>query len=84
MKFELYLTARAKGDFASLSGSTLERITRALEKISMNPYIGKFLKGELQGLHSYRTGNYRIIYEVVKAKIVIIVLKIGHRKDVYR
>jgi mRNA interferase RelE/StbE len=35
-------------------------------------------------LHKVRCGNYRIIYEIHDDRLVILVVKIGHRKDVYR
>jgi mRNA interferase RelE/StbE len=31
-----------------------------------------------------RTGNYRILYSVSKSKLIVVILKVGHRKDVYR
>lgn len=34
--------------------------------------------------HKVRCGNYRIIYEIRENRLVILVIKIGHRKDVYR
>ena len=46
--------------------------------------MGKALKGEFQGLHSYRMGTHRIIYQVHAREILVVVLKIGHRREVYR
>ena len=34
--------------------------------------------------HKIRSGNYRIIYEIQSSKLVILIVKIGHRKDVYK
>lgn len=34
--------------------------------------------------HKIRTGNYRIIYEIHEDRLVILVVKVGHRKDVYK
>ncbi len=31
-----------------------------------------------------RTGQYRVLYSVSKSKLIVVVLKVGHRKDVYR
>ena len=44
---------------------------------------GKELTGNYKGLLSYRIGNYRIIYTVLRDKTVLI-LRIGHRKDIYK
>lgn len=47
--------------------------------------IGKKLSGSVLGSYiRYRTGNYRIICDVQKNIITINVLKVGHRKEVYR
>jgi len=45
--------------------------------------LGKPLKGIFKGLHRYRYGDYRIIYSIDRSDEIIIVLRIGHRKDVY-
>lgn len=41
------------------------------------------MKGD-NSFHKVRSGNYRIIYEIYDDKLVILVVKIGHRKDVYK
>ncbi|MCI0450694.1 MAG: type II toxin-antitoxin system mRNA interferase toxin, RelE/StbE family [Chlorobi bacterium] len=40
------------------------------------------LKGEFKGLRKFRIGNYRVIYAIEDGDVVI--LKIGHRKDIYK
>lgn len=82
--YRLLLTNRAQKDIARLSGLLKIRVSAALDKITGNPFVGKVLKGELQGLLSYRVGQHRIIYQIQEKEILIIVLKIGHRKEVYR
>lgn len=41
------------------------------------------LKGEDE-LYRIRAGDYRIVYEVRDAALVVVVIKVGHRRDVYR
>ena len=49
-----------------------------------NPYFqGKMLKGNLSNYWRYRVGNYRIISSIDESRILICILKIGHRKSVY-
>lgn len=49
------------------------------------PFIhGKELTGNLKGQWRYRVGSYRIITEIQEDKLIILVLNIGHRKDIYR
>lgn len=52
--------------------------------IAENPHIGKPLKADLKGLYSYRVGDYRIIYSILNEKDVIEIVKIMHRREVYR
>jgi addiction module RelE/StbE family toxin len=59
-------------------GNTLYNI------IAANPFIGKALKAELKGLYSYRIADYRVIYSILKQKLIIQVIKVMHRREVYR
>ena len=63
----------------------LVRIKRRIEKLANDlpdPDTTK-MKGN-NPFHKVRVGDYRIIYEILEEKLVILVVKIGHRKDVYR
>lgn len=51
--------------------------------LALNPYVGKALAGRYRGLYSYRFSSYRIVYELRKQRLVIAVLRISHRKNVY-
>jgi mRNA interferase RelE/StbE len=46
--------------------------------------IGKPLKGELASLWRYRVGDYRLICELRDEALVVLVIRIGHRREVYR
>ena len=61
-----------------------EQIAKAIERLTTNPDLGEFLKGEWTGYRKYRTGRYRIIYRIEHAKLIICILTIADRKDVYR
>ena len=71
---------------------TLERISRedrlrliaAIDRLATNPSAGSVLKGEFAGLRRIRVGVYRVVYEVREDVLVILVVRIGHRRDVYR
>jgi mRNA interferase RelE/StbE len=54
-----------------------------LEDILQDPFSGKKLEGELKNCYSSRAWPYRIIYEIRKKELVIVVIKIGHRQGVY-
>jgi mRNA interferase RelE/StbE len=52
---------------------------------STNPrQWGKPLHGDKGGLWRYRVGDYRLICDIQDEKITVVVLRVGHRKDIYR
>lgn len=58
-------------------------IEKNLDKIE-NPYIhGKPLVGNKKGQWRYRVGDYRIITEIVDSELIIYVIEIGHRREIY-
>lgn len=60
-------------------------IAAILGPIAGNPQrLGKPLLGELEGLHSARRGDYRIIYEIFENDNVVLIHRVQHRRDVYR
>lgn len=63
----------------------LVRIKKKIEELAINlpdPNTTK-MKGD-NSFHKIRSGNYRIIYEIQNDRLVVLVVKIGHRKDVYK
>ena len=48
------------------------------------PASGSLLKGELTGLRRIRVGDYRIIFQVQASELIVLVIRIGHRREVYR
>jgi len=67
-----------------LDAKTKSQIRKAVDRIALDPFEGKELKAELRGMYSYRSGDYRIVYSVEKERIVVMILTVGHRKDVYK
>lgn len=46
--------------------------------------LGKALSGKLNNYWSYRVGDYRIVVEIIDNELIIIVISIGHRRDIYK
>ncbi len=61
-----------------------QQIAKAIDRLAHNPHLGEFLKGEWKGYRKYRTGDYRIVYRVEHARLLIYIITIGDRKDVYQ
>ena len=60
------------------------RIVEAIDGLAENPFKGSVLKGELRGLRRIRVGEHRIVYEIQEEAIVVLVVRVRHRRDVYR
>jgi mRNA interferase RelE/StbE len=60
------------------------RVISAIDQLKTNPTAGGVLKGEFAGLRRIRIGSYRVVYEVQDQKLVVLVIRIGHRREVYR
>ena len=58
-------------------------IIEAIDQLKTNPAAGGVLKGE-SGLRRIRIGTYRVVYEVHDAQLTVLVIRIGHRREVYR
>lgn len=88
MEFEIRLSNEAKRDLKKLHPLIQHKIITFLQeqiKRLDNPrMIGKNLRGKLKNYWRYRVGDYRIICEIRDNEILIVVINIGHRKDVYK
>ena len=63
----------------------LVKIKRRIEELSVN--LPDFSSTKMRGnntFHKIRSGDYRIIYEIHDDQLVILIIKIGHRKDIYK
>ena len=60
------------------------RIVAAIDRLAENPGLGTALKGDLRGLRRLRVGNYRVLYEVRDDELVVLVVRVAHRRDAYR
>lgn len=85
MAYTVELSNRAKRDLATLSAELQTRIVKALRTLEANPRpLGiEKLKGE-EHTYRLRVGDYRILYEVRDQVLLVLVVKIGHRREVYR
>ena len=78
---------KALKDAKKLDKSARQRIVNYLEErvlVAQNPYqSGKPLKGNKSGLWRYRVGDYRILCQIEDKRLVVLVIAVGHRKDIY-
>ena len=77
--------AREKFDAYILADRKIgQQLARAIDRLGENPLLGEPLKGQWKGYLKYRTGRYRIIYRLEHQKVMIFIVTIDDRKDVYR
>lgn len=76
------LSRTAEKALEGLAQRLLDWLKLALRGLAGDPLLGKNLKGDFEGLRSYRLGTYRIVYRFTRNSAEII--HIEHRKDVYR
>ena len=68
----------------SAQSSILRFLHERVEAIANPRQLGKPLHGEKGGLWRYRVGDYRLICEIQDERVTVLVVTVGHRKDVYR
>jgi mRNA interferase RelE/StbE len=81
--YEIIIEPPAERFIKSLKKDEQKKLFDRIEELSNNPRLGKELVGKLSGLRSLRVGSYRVVYKVEEMKLVVLVLRAGHRKDIY-
>lgn len=89
MAWRIELSAHAERDLDELDSQPRKRIfnflLERLVKLDDPRGLGQALRGQRFGeLWKYRVGDYRIICEIQDERLVILVVKVGHRREVYR
>ena len=79
---DVKLSCRAEKALRALDARLQERVKVAIREISGGPLSGKKLKGQFEGLRSYRMGPVRIGYRFTKELLGAVFVE--HRKDAYR
>ena len=82
--YKIEFSKRVRKDFNKIPTHDAKRILDAVQRLAGDPMPpnSKKLKGE--ELFRIRIGNYRVIYSIVDSKMIIAVVKLGHRKDIYK
>ena len=84
MGYKLLFDKRALKDLKKIDAVWQKKILKTInEKIVNNPHAGKHLVGDWSPFFRWRIGDYRIIYDINNDTVVIEIIRIRHRKDVY-
>ena len=84
-RYEIEFTRTAERSLAALPKDVLKRVDIAITALIDNPRPPgvKKLQGE-DDLYRIRVGNYRVIYMVEDRRLVVLVVNVGNRRDIYR
>ncbi len=81
--YKIFFTNRSLKDLESIDPATQKRIAAKLKEYSAEPLkYSKKLSNTNLGSYRFRIGDYRVIFDIDKENIVI--LRIGHRKNIYK
>ena len=86
-RYKLEITHQAESvlkRIAERDTGLYRRLTNVLDSLEADPCQGKALKDMLKGFYSYRVGSYRIIYQIFRQRLLVIVIDIGYHCDIYR
>ena len=84
MSYSVKIKRSAAKELSRITIPERQRLANAIDRLAENPLTGTALKGELRGLRRIRVGDYRIIYEVQDRQLVVLVVRVRHRREVYR
>jgi len=82
--YKLLIDDRVVKDLQKIDHAWRVKILTAIKtKLIENPYLGKKLVGDLSPYYRLRVGIYRVLYEVIENEVMVIFVKVKHRKNVY-
>jgi mRNA interferase RelE/StbE len=84
MKYRVILSRSARKQLERLSGETETRILARLAELESNPRPSGCKKLTHRDAWRIRVGDYRVIYEIHYKVLQVIVVTVGHRREVYR
>lgn len=82
--YEIEFTTSAKKELKKLSPQIRLSIVRAIYKLQLNPIEGKVRP--MVGTKSWRlrVGEYRVVYDILDKRLLVLIIRVRHRKDAYR
>ncbi len=85
MKYHVEIVASAKKSLKAIESQYIEKILSKIDMLETDPrHQGSIKMSGTENTYRTRVGKYRIIYEIYEKKVLVVVVNIDHRKDVYR
>jgi len=82
--YEVYFKESVEKDFREIPRKDLKRILQRIESLATEPRPSGCEKLTGQERYRFRQGLYRIVYSIQDKKLTVWIVKVGHRKDIYR
>ena len=82
--YKVNFVKSVKKDFKKIRKLEVSKILDAIDELAKNPRSSKSKKLKGEKLYRLRVGNYRVIYDIQDNVMLIFVIKLGHRSDIYR
>lgn len=85
-QYDIFVSQRAKKEYQKLDATVKHRINKAILQLETNrtPQQFKPLMGSKAAKFRLRIGDWRVLYDVYDENQTVLILRIGHRKDIYR
>ncbi|UCE53928.1 MAG: type II toxin-antitoxin system RelE/ParE family toxin [Desulfobacterales bacterium] len=83
-EYKIFFKRLAVKDLDPIPKKDLQRIIKRIESLAEDPMPAGCEKLSNQDRYRIRQGNYRIVYSIQNKDLTVWVVKIGHRRDVYR
>jgi mRNA interferase RelE/StbE len=83
-KYIIILSKKAQKALDGLSDHIAEPVFKSIAALEENPRPSGCRKLKGRDAYRIRSGDYRIIYEIIDKQLIIDVVAVGHRKDIYR
>lgn len=84
VKYKIYIKPSAAKELEKVPKKVLQKIVGRIKRLSINPRPYGCEKLSDEEKYRIRQGNYRIVYSIEDEKLFVIVVKVGHRRDVYK
>lgn len=83
--YRIVITEAAARQLKKLGVSRVQKrlLIKAIDSIASDPFRGYALRKELKGFYKLRVGDYRIVYEVRRQTVTVVIIGVGHRKGIY-
>ena len=84
MAYKIEFTTAAKRQFDKLTPAMQRRLAETIDGLGEQPRPPQCTKLSGKELYRVRCGDYRIIYRIEDERLLVLVVKVGHRREVYR